>query len=213
VTYPTIVTSQVLVFAILSAIYTPTTYFPLLATIFSDLENRNGSLLASTFPPAAYTGDTPGALILCMDAGGQYNLSTEQKWEDHVGRITEQSKWVGEAWASIPVICKDLDLVPPSTQRIFGVPSSNRTAGPILFIGNSVDPVTPIKGARKMSGLFGGSRVLEQNSVGHCSITSVSSCTAGYIQAYLGNGTLPEEGTVCEPDAVTFGEGSTISVR
>lgn len=148
-----------------------------------------------------------------MDAGGRYNLSSEQKWEEHVARITEQSKWVGDAWASVALVCKDLDIVPPSGQRIFGVPEANTTSSPILFIGNTVDPVTPIKGAHKMAGLFGGSRVLEQNSVGHCSVSDISTCTSGHIQGYLGDGKLPEVGTVCEPDAVPFEGGTVIPLR
>jgi hypothetical protein len=145
-----------------------------------------------------------------MDAAGRYNLSSEQKWEEHVARLNAQSKWAGNAWASIALVCKDLDIVPPSDQRIYGVPSANATASPILFIGNAVDPVTPIGGAYKMAGLFGGSRVLKQNSVGHCTISSYSKCTVGYIQGYLGDGKLPEVGTVCEPEGLPFAGGSAV---
>lgn len=48
------------------------------------------------------------------------------------------------------------------------------------------------------------SRLLIQNSPGHCSIGSVSACTMGYYRRYLLHGELPEDEKVCEVDRGYF---------
>ena len=44
------------------------------------------------------------------------------------------------------------------------------------------------------------SRLLIQNSVGHCTLTSVSICTARYWRNYFLEGSLPENEHVCQID-------------
>lgn len=51
-----------------------------------------------------------------------------------------------------------------------------------------------------MSQYFINSSVLLQNSVGHGFTSAPSKCTIGYFAAYFANGTLPQNGTVCEAD-------------
>lgn len=42
--------------------------------------------------------------------------------------------------------------------------------------------------------------LLIQNGYGHCSLAHPSLCTAKKIRAYLLDGKLPEDGTVCDSD-------------
>ncbi len=65
------------------------------------------------------------------------------------------------------------------------------TSFPILFVSNTLDPVTPLKAGVKMAGKFVGSGLIEQKSEGHCSIAAVSRCTIRKIQAYLKEGKVP----------------------
>ncbi|KAK0187548.1 Alpha/Beta hydrolase protein [Armillaria mellea] len=83
-------------------------------------------------------------------------------------------------------------------------PITGNTSYPILLIGNTADPVTPLTEAKKLSTAFSGSVVLTQNSSGHTSISASSECTQGYIQAYFQNGTLPKDGTICKVESEMF---------
>lgn len=62
--------------------------------------------------------------------------------------------------------------------------------------------VTPLKSAERMVHGFGekNSRLLVHDGRGHCTSAEPSLCTAKAIRAYLINGTLPAEGTVCKPE-------------
>lgn len=79
-----------------------------------------------------------------------------------------------------------------------------KTRNPIMLIGNTFDPVTPLRSAHNMSEAFEGSVVLQQDSYGHCSISQPSVCTAKAVRRYFLEGVLPEEGTVCKSDMKPF---------
>ncbi|KAF7345026.1 AB hydrolase-1 domain-containing protein [Mycena venus] len=83
----------------------------------------------------------------------------------------------------------------------FGAPN---TSFPLLVIGNTADPVTPVTGAKSTVDAFPGSALLTIDSPGHTSTAVPSTCVLGYLRQYFQNGTLPAPGTVCQPDGVLF---------
>ncbi|KAF2444489.1 hypothetical protein P171DRAFT_444659 [Karstenula rhodostoma CBS 690.94] len=203
---PMLVTYEDLVFTLFALLYSPVQGFPLLAQIFAELEQRIGSSLAVMVQAQPPTGVDYGALISCMDnvkVPGVQNISTMALWEEHVKDENNQSQWVGDSWATVSLLCRKMDIVPPESQRFSGVLGANKTSFPILFIGNTIDPITPIVGARKMSGLFPGSVLLAQNSIGHTSLAASSACTSRNVQQYLG-GRLPAANTTCEIESIPF---------
>jgi hypothetical protein len=84
----------------------------------------------------------------------------------------------------------------------------------MLFITNTIDPVTPLRNAFEMAAGFDGAGVLQQNSEGHCSYAGVSMCTGKAIREYFQSGRLPGVargieswkgvGKFCEPDRQPF---------
>ncbi|KAL0058269.1 hypothetical protein AAF712_015057 [Marasmius tenuissimus] len=115
------------------------------------------------------------------------------------------SSW-GTFRASHRISCSGWSPEIPKTQ--FRGPISGNTSFPMLIIGNTADPATPLSAAKKASQQFPGSVVLEQNSPGHASVSVPSVCTAKVVREYFVNGTLPEQGTICPMDGTLFDDPS-----
>ncbi|KAM0787663.1 hypothetical protein ACM66B_003726 [Microbotryomycetes sp. NB124-2] len=89
----------------------------------------------------------------------------------------------------------------------FTGPWNNTLDTPMLIISNTVDPITPLTSGKEIKKSMGDSaRLLIQNSVGHCSLSSVSKCTVGHWQRYFLTGQLPENEELCEIDKGYFPE-------
>lgn len=86
----------------------------------------------------------------------------------------------------------------PAKERYFGN-FDVQTKSPILFVNGMFDPITPLVDAQNATATFQG-RLLTHGGYGHGIFVAPSQCVSDYVQAYFLNGTLPEEGTFCEPD-------------
>ncbi|NGO08587.1 alpha/beta fold hydrolase [Streptomyces sp. HC44] len=73
-------------------------------------------------------------------------------------------------------------------------------AEPVLVVGNTGDPATPYEGARKMADELGKGVGIELTwkGEGHGAYGSGSSCVDDTVNAYLLEGSVPEDGKVCE---------------
>ncbi|KAI3598077.1 alpha beta hydrolase fold family [Moniliophthora roreri] len=94
--------------------------------------------------------------------------------------------------------CNDGDVVPSSLE------DAEQHYQEALKVSGWANPITPLANAHKVSKLFPGSVVLQQDSSGHSALRSPSLCTANAVRAYFVNGTLPEPGTVCPIDGNPF---------
>lgn len=56
-----------------------------------------------------------------------------------------------------------------------------------------------------MSSYFKDSVVLANNISGHAVSANYNKCSISFIRQYFANGTLPTEGTICQPDILPFG--------
>ncbi|KAH0344277.1 hypothetical protein KCU81_g4840, partial [Aureobasidium melanogenum] len=211
----------------LGASYRPLESFDLLATIMSELENGNATalvegrrLVSSSFGsgvskecdidgpysdacnPYHMGGldDMIHGAIQCSDASPQTNMTIEQYWR-YFQDTKKQSKLLGDTGAIDRLFCTQWHARPkwPYTGDL-----NATTAHPILFIGNTIDNVTPIRNAYKMSTSFPGSVVLRLDAEGHSSGASKSLCTAKAVRTYFQTGKLPKEGAVCLPNRVPF---------
>jgi pimeloyl-ACP methyl ester carboxylesterase len=213
---PTIITIADLKMFMVGVPHTPMEIFPKFAHILVELEERTAYRLAAErgigqkpsdciAAPGATSDSGPKYFISCTDANGRFNLSTYDAWVEHANRLVEQSQYLGEAWASITAIqCRKLNIKAPQSQVFKGQFGAKKTSNPLLFVSTRLDPVTPLRAAKKMVKMFGGAALLIQNTVGHASISSRSSCTAGTVRNYFQNAALPEKGTICESLDVPF---------
>ncbi|KAF8956647.1 alpha/beta-hydrolase [Flammula alnicola] len=189
--------------AISSSFYTPYNSFATLAQGLADLQNGNGSVLFQLSSP--YVSEDVAA-IACGD-GKQVTDDADalKAYAQSISNISSFSSIV----AGIRTLCSGWRIHPDN----FKGPIMGNTSFPLLIIGNTADPVTPLVGAKKTAQQFPGSVVLTQDSFGHTSFAAPSECTIGHVQQYFQNGTLPAAGTVCPVTAALFPAPSTVTSR
>ncbi len=121
-----------------------------------------------------------------------------------VGRAQDrQFPWFGSLWTWASAPCGGWN--PAAMDDAFLGPFETTPANPILVVGNTYDPATPVQGARRFTTLFQGSRFLLMDGWGHGALGN--SCVTAAYDAYYSTGALPPEGTVCEKDRPLFGGG------
>lgn len=146
----------------------------------------------------------PNQAISCMDIGGTTNITLES-YERYLAVLQAQSRWISPNWGRNKLGCLGYAVQPAWRPSLaFEKQEWENTSHPLLIIGNSHDPVTPLANARRVSTLFPGSVVLRQDSEGHVSQSNPSLCTARTVREYFQSGTLPQEGSVCRPELKPF---------
>ncbi|PBK84160.1 hypothetical protein ARMGADRAFT_943880 [Armillaria gallica] len=199
-----VVDYAVLQTAIKNALYAPYTSFSILAEGLASLAVGNGSI------------------IYAMQATVDDSSSVyDNSWEAEIAIACSDALNNTDSVADLFAYWDSIQGVSPfafwlMTQRIgcsgwkfhregrFTGPVGGNTSYPILLIGNTADPVTPLSMAHKTSTAFSGSVVLTQNSSGHTSSVASSACTSAHVQAYFQNGTLPDDGVVCDVETELF---------
>ncbi|KAJ8092780.1 hypothetical protein PM082_023608 [Marasmius tenuissimus] len=202
-------------FVVITGLYRPAGW-PDLAKGLQDLTEGDGSFLWSNFGDPLFECDcdpTKHALEDYLESTVTYYCNDGDAVPPEVDAARAHYKeavqlygsW-GTFRASHRIACSGWSSEIPKTQ--FRGPISSNTSFPMLIIGNTADPATPISAAKKASQQFPGSVVLEQNSPGHCSIAAPSVCTSKVVREYFVNGTLPEQGTICPMDGTPFDDAS-----
>lgn len=175
----------------------------------SNLDIQNPEC-ATFFDTSLWGSLSPALRIHCRDGDNEIALNSIPEFENYQAQLKNQSTWIGDAWANVRLLCSGWPSRPqqlghwfpdrsPNAPPLKKQIGSNATAQGILFIGNSYDPVTPVRNARLMSSLFKNSVVLQNDIDGHCVPAGISLCAVKAIRAYFQTGTLPQEGTLCRP--------------
>lgn len=196
VEFPEVLTYSDVRLATFATLYNPRVAFPFLADLFSGLEQRNVSRFAQGFhglkscgcqfscnpsEPQYINDRESGRSIVCGDGEPQdwYNVTY---FNDHYLKELERiSPTAGAILALTRLSCAGWKIRPLYRyNQVYG----GQTSHPILFVGNTADPITPLTSsvfllrsfwatltpspsrARKMSSLFPSSAVLTQDSAG-----------------------------------------------
>ena len=163
------------------------------------------------FPEDPGSEEGLAAAILCGDGDPLTSLQRAE-FEKYISTLKSQSPTIGGMWSAITLRCTGWPSIlrPARANRFSGPFKSSKSqydprAAPILFIGNTADPVTPLRNAHRMAEGHDGSVVLTQDSAGHCSVfSSPSNCTFQVLRRYFDNGELPELGTICKGDRIPW---------
>jgi pimeloyl-ACP methyl ester carboxylesterase len=236
---PEIVTQSDLLNVFGQIVYHPLIYLPKTAEVLAELLDGKGDALAAwkkeqrpknigeplseqcridgSYSPACHT--VSGEAIMQWDAtyaiacsdGSSRRHETKEEFREYANKLIAQSQLFGGIWASIMLPCTAWHARPH--WRYEG-DFHNKTAHPILFIGNTFDPVTPLYNAFVMVKGFGDAGILQQDSEGHCTYASVSMCSGRALRDYFQFGTLPGKkggledyegyGAVCEQNRQPF---------
>ena len=163
---PDIITYSKVKRAIFNSLYAPIQDFPTLIHQLADLSNKNGTSFAaakqqqqsatsSNLPPRCLTappydqecsiprqssGETRMA-ILCTDFNATSGM-TRPAFEAYVEELRAQSWLISDVFAQVRMQCVGWDLRP---RWRFPGPYAGQTAKPMLMVGTTRDPVTPIR--------------------------------------------------------------------
>ncbi|KAL1412438.1 hypothetical protein Q8F55_000183 [Vanrija albida] len=160
----------------------------------ADEDNAFGIPIAET-APAIFS-------ILCSDQP-EY---TEDALDDLVGLSWDLrlKSPLAHMWMLIMTPCtkwqdRPYERYPGPWTRKDGLP---KPKNPILWVGNTYDPVTPLASAQRMVEGFGrdAARLLVHDGRGHCTTAEPSLCTVKALSDFFVRGVLPAEGTVCKAD-------------
>lgn len=181
--------------------YSPITSFPAMAQQLVGFETAiknltiEGIIAASTLGVAP-TVDIPGTqpelpewlpAVVCSDSPSIYN-QTYQELEPSIRVLEKESFIGGEVWASIKVLCTGWPITAAwkfdgrylcfdneklSADGINLGPFGGNTKNPVLFISNTIDPVTPIVNSKKWSPRYKGSQILTIEAIG---VSFISLC-------------------------------------
>jgi pimeloyl-ACP methyl ester carboxylesterase len=135
--------------------------------------------------------------IACADS---INPSDPRVWIRAARQADQRSPWFGAYWTWVSSTCATW---PGSSADAFRGSFRTRTSEPVLIVGNTYDPATPISGARRLNTLFAGSRLLTLVGWGHGAIGE-SRCVTKRTQGYLVRGILPLSGKSCKEDKQLF---------
>jgi hypothetical protein len=218
-------------------VYHPLLYFPLTAQILREISKGSGISLAAwkaahrpsvgtslntqcledgPYSPSCFTEQRIGDAtvgIACSDGLPRLN-QTKEEYREYANMIMSQSQLIGAAWAEIQMPCTAWQARP---HWRYDGNFQNKTAHRILFAGNTIDPVTPLRNTFTIASGFEGSGVLHLDSEGHCTYATTSMCAGRAIREYFQSGRLPGRkggladlddwagyGALCETDRVPF---------
>ncbi len=95
------------------------------------------------------------------------------------------------AWSSLP--CASWPVPPTGTPHRV----TAHGAAPILVVGTTRDPATPYVWAESLASQLESGHLLSWNGDGHTAYQRGSTCIDNAVDAYLIDGTLPADGTLC----------------
>ncbi|KAH9851186.1 alpha/beta-hydrolase [Lenzites betulinus] len=154
----------------------------------------------STLNEQNQTRSYTSVAILCGDSVDQRGTHMSEVFEEIISSSHNVSKMFSSAWPASFYACP---FWPVRAVERYQGPFNKTLANPIMVVSNTLDPVTPLAGAKAVVDLLGNSaRLVQQHGFGHTSTAEPSQCLNQVMFAYMTNNTLPEDNeTICEVDA------------
>ena len=164
----------------------PGTSFPLTCSRENSADVQSSTLLEVEAYYGIVCGDTPPMTNMTLADFGKY-----------LEAFREQSPTMGDFLAGRTAPC--VGWMSGATEKSPKFEEAKDTdtweGAPILFIGNTGDPVTPLENAYSMAKLFppNASAIVVQEGEGHSSYSVPTECVASIVQTYFATGKVPPE--------------------
>ena len=169
---------------------------------------KDGCLISNA-TESAVVGAEARSAVLCVD-GEDIQGHNSTWWSDYVGQQLSNSKVAGALWSNIRLACSSWKsqtnwpfrgpFKSPNPSGDPSKPEKGKPAAPLLFLSNRLDPVTPLRAARKMAKSHPGAGVLVQEDMGHTIMGQglAGPCVKKVVSEYLDTGIVPKEEVSCE---------------
>lgn len=133
--------------------------------------------------------------VLCSDS---VNPADPLVWQSTAQAA--KSSWFTPLWTWHSSICAGW---PGSKAEAYFGSFAGRPASPLLIIGNTHDPATPLQQAKLLAQTSPGARLLTVDTFGH-GAGNQSTCAVRAARSYLLKNELPKRGAVCAADKPLF---------
>ncbi|HXV94323.1 MAG TPA: alpha/beta hydrolase [Pseudonocardia sp.] len=167
--------------------------WPTLADALARAERGDGGALRRLAGPVGEDADLSGdafVAIRCSDRAAPPDPGAVEALARELEAINPH---FGPHHAYADVVCASW---PEPASRYTG-PYAAEGAPPILVVGTTGDPATPIGHARALAAEMSSAVLVVRDGEGHGAYAAGSDCVDGAVDAYLLRLTLPEDGLVC----------------
>ena len=145
-------------------------------------------------PDGSYDGNIGEVIsvVSCLDQAERFDLDDTI---DLLPRFEEASSVFGRTMGWGSVSCTDLGLESINPQVEIDATGS----APVVVIGTTGDPATPYENSQDLVDQLGEGVgvLLTREGEGHTAYSSGNQCIRDAVDAYLVDGTVPDDGTVC----------------
>lgn len=153
----------------------------LLADIYND-RNADGTFSSNQFEAIQ--------AVRCLDSRGN---SDPEHMAEQAAKILEVAPTLGESFGYGALGCKNWPVPEVETNYDIAAPG----ADPILVIGTTSDPATPYEWSQALAKTLDSGVLLTWEGDGHTAYGRSNECIANEVDAYLLDGKVPDEGTIC----------------
>ena len=176
-------------------------YWPILDNALQSAFNGDGSALLSLSDaytsrgPTGYTNNSLEALyaVNCLDHDTPSDLVSWSQAEALVPKFEKASPTFGKVFASGLTSCNDW---PVKGTRNPG-PIEAKGAPPILVVGTTRDPATPLAWAKGLASELDSGVLVTRNGDGHTGYHAGNQCVDHVVESYLVSGTVPKSTVSC----------------
>ena len=184
--------------AVVEALYAGRAGWTGLAQALADAENGNAATLlgnADAFVDRGAAGMQHGALdafwaISCLDGPPVGDVAAAQRLAERADRVAPH---FGSFLVNFSLACSLWPVPPDPSLRPLRVTGT----APVLVIGTTQDPVTPLAAARGLARVFDDAALLVAGGEQHASFGVGNQCVDGAVARYLVDLKVPARGTRC----------------